>query len=150
MEPTFRLANDSDIEILVEFMRQFYAIDGYPFGEVAARRAMGKIVQDPALGRAWMICDGDVPIGYIVLTFGYSLEYQGRDAFIDEFYIDAAQRNKGVGSKTLEFALEACRELDINALHLEVEPMNAAGLALYRKFGFVDHNRRLMTRWIGR
>jgi GNAT superfamily N-acetyltransferase len=150
MEPTFRLAKDSDIDILVEFMRQFYAIDGYPFEDVAARRAMGKIVQDPTLGRAWMICDGDVPIGYIVLTFGYSLEYQGRDAFIDEFYIDAAQRNKGVGSKTLEFALEVCLELDINALHLEVEPMNAAGLALYGKFGFVDHNRRLMTRRIGK
>jgi ribosomal protein S18 acetylase RimI-like enzyme len=82
------------------------------------------------------------------LTFGYSLEYQGRDAFIDELYIDVAHRNQGIGSKTLQFALAACRELDINAIHLEVEPTNAAGLSLYRRFGFEDHDRKLMTRWI--
>jgi diamine N-acetyltransferase len=149
MEPTFRLANDGDLAILLQYMRQFYAIDDYPFEEQAARRAMEKIVQDRSLGRVWMVCAGAAPIGYIILTFGYSLEYQGRDAFIDELYIDATQRDQGIGSKTLQFALQACQELDIKALHLEVEPTNAAGLALYRKFGFEDHHRRLMTRWIG-
>src|SRR2546430_16611051 len=51
---------------------------------------------------------------------------------------DTSRTRKGVGSQTLEFALKACCELNIRALHLEVEPMNAAGLALYRKFGFED------------
>lgn len=68
----------------------------------------------------------------------------------DEFFIDATQRNKGNGSKTVRFVWDACRELDINALRLEVEPTNAVGLTLYRKFGFEDHGRRLMTRRIRR
>ena len=34
------------------------------------------------------------------------------------------------------------------ALHLEVERTNAAGQTLYRKFGFEDHDRYLMSRRI--
>ncbi len=148
MEPTLRLANDADIDVLMEFMRQFYAIDDYPLKEEAARTALERIVRDRSLGRVWLVSDGDQAIGYVVVTFGYSLEYRGRDAFIDEFFIVDSYRGKGVGSKVMQFVLEACPGLDIQALHLEVERDNVAGQALYRKFGFEDHDRYLMTRWI--
>src|SRR5438132_4313737 len=113
MEPNFRLANTTDIDILIDFMRQFYAIDNYPFEEAAARTAMQTIVQDSSLGRVWLINNGDEAVGYIVLTFGFSLEYRGRDAFIDEFFVLAPLRNQGIGSKTIEFVLAACHGLGI-------------------------------------
>ncbi len=31
MEPEFRLATTADIDLLIEFMRQFYAVDQYSF-----------------------------------------------------------------------------------------------------------------------
>ena len=148
MEPEFRLANSTDIDNLMEFMRQFYAIDQYLFDEQAARRTLEKIVDDLSLGRVWLINHEDEAIGYLVVTFGYSLEYHGRDAFIDELFITTSHRNQGIGTKAIQFALEACPELGIQALHLEVERTNAAGQALYRKFGFENHDRYLMTRWI--
>ena len=148
MEPEFRLANSTDIDKLMEFMRQFYAIDQYLFDEQAARTTLEKIVDDLSLGRVWLINHEDEAIGYLVVTFGYSLEYHGRDAFIDELFVKASHRNLGIGTKAIQFALEACPELGIQALHLEVERSNAAAQALYRKFGFEDHDRFLMTRWI--
>jgi ribosomal protein S18 acetylase RimI-like enzyme len=41
---------------------------------------------------------------------------------------------------------EACRELGVRALHLEVEKDNVPAAELYRKRGFEDRDRRLMTR----
>ena len=148
MDPEFRQANSADIDTLVKFMRQFYAIDQYLFDEQAARTTLEKIVVDLSLGRVWLINHEDEAIGYLVVTFGYSLEYHGRDAFIDELFVKASHRNQGIGTKAIQFALEACPELGIHALHLEVERSNAAAQALYRKFGFEDHDRSLMTRWI--
>lgn len=148
MEPQFRLANSADIDTLIKFMRQFYAIDQYPLDEQAAHRTLEKIVADSSLGRAWLISHKNEAIGYIVVTFGYSLEYHGRDAFIDELFVIAGYRNRGVGTKAIEFVLEMCPELGIHALHLEVERTNTTGQALYRKFGFEDHDRYLMTRGI--
>ncbi|HEX5504730.1 MAG TPA: GNAT family N-acetyltransferase [Thermomicrobiales bacterium] len=148
LTPGFRLAGRADVETLVGFMREFYAIDAYPFDAAVARAALARLVGDPALGRAWLILDGEAPIGYVVLTLGYSLEFHGRDAFVDELFIREAYRRRGAGAAALRFVEEQCPALGVHALHLEVERTNLAGQALYRKLGFRDHDRYLMTRWL--
>jgi len=153
MEVTIRLAKESDIDIIVEFSHQLYEDDpastDFPSFEAhLVRTALTQLIHHPTLGQVWLINDGDEPIGYVVLTLGFSLEYHGQDAFIDELYIKASHRRKGVGTKVMEFVEKASRELGINALHLEVERANVSAQYLYRKFGFEDHDRYLMTKLI--
>jgi ribosomal protein S18 acetylase RimI-like enzyme len=145
---TFHLAGKAEIGTLVELMRQFNAIDAYPFDAQITRAALERFIDDPALGRLWLIQAGEVAIGYLALTFGYSFEYHGRDAFIDELYLLPSYRGQGIGTRAIQFAIAACRELGVHALHLEVERHNAAARRLYRRAGFQDHARYLLTRWI--
>jgi GNAT superfamily N-acetyltransferase len=147
-ETHFRLANTADLDLLVGFMQQFYALDQYPFDELIAREALKTLLEESSLGRLWIISQEEA-IGYIALTFGYSLEFHGRDAMIDELFLMAPYRNQGIGTKTLQFVCEQCRHLGIHALHLEVEHTNEVGFTLYQKMGFEPHEQRyLMTRWI--
>ncbi len=148
METTFRIAEIADTEILVEFIREYYEFDGHPFDESSLRIALAKILNNDSLGRVWLIQHESEAIGYIVLTFGYSLEYQGRDAFIDEFYIRESYRGQGIGMKTMQFLESVCPALEIQALHLEVERKNTAAQNFYRKMGFKAQERYLMTKWI--
>jgi GNAT superfamily N-acetyltransferase len=92
-----------------------------PFDEAAARQALEKILRDHSLGGVWLIQDGDEAIGYVVLTLGDSLEYHGRDAFVDEIYICESHRGRGIGAQAIKFVEKICRSLDVRALHLEVE-----------------------------
>jgi ribosomal protein S18 acetylase RimI-like enzyme len=149
-EPEFRLAAESDIEILLEFMRAYYAFDGHGFDREKARAAVTTLLRDSSLGRAWLILDGDVAVGYIVLCFGYSLEWLGRDAFVDEFYLREEDRGRGWGRKAMEFVEDAARAAGICTLHLEVVRKNAVALELYRKIGFVEHESRFLSKWIAR
>jgi len=149
MSPTFRLAGEADLETLIEFMRQFYAIDAYPFDESVARRALREFLGEPLFGRAWLIEVDAAPMGYLVLTLGYSLEYHGRDAFIDELFVEPSSRHQGIGKRAMQFAEAACRELGVHALHLEVERHNLAAQELYRQSGFEDHERFLMSKRLG-
>jgi ribosomal protein S18 acetylase RimI-like enzyme len=87
-------------------------------------------------------------IGYLVLTLGYSIECGGRDAFIDEVYLRVEYRGQGIGRQTIAFVETQCRALGVRALHLEVARDNTNAYALYRKVGFVDHDRYLMTKRI--
>ena len=146
----FQPATSADIELLLGFMRQFYEIDHYPFDEQIAREALDGIIADRSLGRVWVIREESSPVGYIVLTLGYSLEFHGRDAFIDEFYIQESHRGRGLGKEAIKLVEEACREEGVHALHLEVERNNRAAQALYNKFGFEEHDRYLMTKWVKR
>lgn len=155
-DTAIRLAEQADIATLVELMRQFNAIDAYPFDARITRAALEQFIGDPALGRLWLIEAGAgaraagarVPIGYLALTFGFSFEYHGRDAFIDELYLLPDYRGQGIGTRAIQVAIAACRDQGVHALHLEGERHNAAGLRLYRRAGFADHDRYLLTRWI--
>jgi ribosomal protein S18 acetylase RimI-like enzyme len=148
LAPTFRLAGQADIAILVALMRQFNAIDAYPFDEHITRSALEQFIGDPTLGRLWLIQEDDIVIGYLALTFGYSFEYHGRDAFIDELYILPSHRGQGIGTRAMQFVIEAAPGLGVHALHLEVEQQNSAAQRLYRKAGFENHERYLLNRWV--
>src|ERR1700721_59766 len=128
-EPQFRLAMESDAGSLLRFMREYYAFDGHGFDEPKAHVALMALLRDPNLGRAWLILDGAGAVGYIVLCFGYSLEWLGRDAFVEEFYLLPEYRGRGWGRKTMAFLEDAACSLSITALHLEVMHQNATGLA---------------------
>ena len=137
--PSLRLATEADAETLLEFMREYYAFDGHRFDDQQSRIALITLLRDPGLGRAWLIHDEGVPVGYVVLAFGYSLEWLGRDAFVDEFYLREEYRGRGWGRKTMAFLEASASSLGIRTLHLEVVRQNAAALDLYRKLGFKEH-----------
>jgi len=146
METTFRLAEMADVQALLPLMQEYCAFDHLPFDEDSRRRTLTQFISNEQLGRLWIIlCKGEA-VGYLALTLGYSFEFGGCDAFIDEIYIREHQRGRGIGKMAIELAEEVCRALDVRALHLEVERGNTNALALYRKVGFVDHERYLLTK----
>jgi GNAT superfamily N-acetyltransferase len=147
-ETTFRPVTHAEIELLLQFVREYYEFDLLLFDERIARTALENFIEDSTFGCIWWISADTEVIGYLVLTLGYSIEYGGRDAFIDEVYIRAGYRGQGIGRQAMAFAETQCRTLGVRALHLEVERDNTTAHVLYRKVGFVDHDRYLMTKRI--
>lgn len=119
-----------------------------PFDESAVRSAFRRFLGLPEFGRVWLLCEGDALIGYIILTVGFSFEFRGHDAFIDELYILPAYRRRGFGRQALALLEDKAREMDVNAVHLEVDQGNHPALELYRRTGYQDHGRYLMTKWL--
>ena len=148
--PLFRAAQEADAELILAFMREYYAFDGHHFDEVNSPAAVMGLLRDDSLGCIWLIQDGDAAVGYVALTLGYSLELLGRDAFIDEFYLRETYRGRGWGRQAMAFVEEAARSLGVNSVYLEVTRRNTTAHRIYRKLGFEDRQHRLMTKWIAR
>ena len=142
------MAGESDAGLLLRFMREYYIYDGHGFDEPKAHVALMALMRDANLGLAWLILDGAGAVGYVVLCFGYSLEWLGRDAFVDEFYLLEEYRRRGWGRKTMEFVEEAARSAGVRTLHLEVVHENTAALQVYQKLGFVEHESTFLSKWI--
>ena len=147
MPVTFRFAELEDIQRLLPLMRDFYLFERLDYEESRQRRLLSQLISEKDLGRLILFDDGGL-VGYMVLGFGFSLEFHGRDCFVDEFYVVAEKRGQGIGTSAVEFALSTCRELGIKALHLEADHFNLRGHELYRRLGFKDHDRHLMTMWL--
>ncbi|MFL6255606.1 MAG: GNAT family N-acetyltransferase [Pyrinomonadaceae bacterium] len=148
MEPTFRLANSSDADTLIEMMRDFNAHERIAFDEPSVRAALAQLFADDSYGLVCLMLLSEEVAGYVVITFGFSIEFRGRDAFIDELFVKEEFRGRGAGAAALRFAEGLCRQRGVRALHLEVERGNTRAQSVYRRAGYVDHDRYLLTRWL--
>ena len=150
MNITFKPATHAEADLLVGFMRALYAHDRIAFDEQTALEALAQLVGDESLGRVWLIEVDGAATGYVVLTYGFSLEYHGRDALIDELFVKEEWRGRGLGLRALEFVAQVCRARGIAAVHLAVEHTNARAQTVYQRFGFEAHERYFMTKWLHR
>jgi len=145
---SFRMAEVRDIEPLLPLMRDFYVFERLPFEETRQLRLVSQLVHSPDLGRLILFEHAGQLLGYMVLGFGFSLEFHGRDCLLDEFYVVPEHRSKGIGRAAVEFVIATCREMGIRAVHLEADYKNVRGHEFYKRLGFKDHERHLMTLWI--
>jgi ribosomal protein S18 acetylase RimI-like enzyme len=142
----FRSASAADVPALLRLMRLFYAEAGYPFSDAGAHAAVMHLLDNGRVGRIWLAHGDHGPLGYVVLTFGYSLEHHGVVAFVDELFVAADWRGRGLGTIGLALAEAECRASGVRTLQLEVERDNVAAQELYRRSGFNDHGRFLLTK----
>jgi len=129
-------------------MEQLYRQGDMPFDAAVALGMIEELREHPEWGGVWSIEADSQAAGYFVLTLGYSLEFGGRFALLDEFLVDGPWRGHGLGTQALEFMAGWCRESGIRALRLEVGYENDRAIELYRRVGFVAHDRHFMTRRI--
>jgi diamine N-acetyltransferase len=150
MDPAFRPARPDDLALVLRLMGGFYRDTDTAFHAEPAERALAALIADPSLGRLFLIELGGTPAGYVVLTLGFSLEFLGRDAFVDELYVTPEHRGRGLGQAAIRFLESVAVELGVQALHLEVGPDNESALGLYRRAGFEDRRHHLMTKVLAR
>jgi GNAT superfamily N-acetyltransferase len=140
-----RRATPADRDLLVRLMTEFYAEAGYQLDPRLAASAFDQLLSTDALGSVTIVeADGE-PAGYVVLTLGFSMEYAGRDAFVDDLFIREPFRGQGLGARLLAHARQECLDLGVRALHLEVGRDNDPAKALYFKAGFINADRMLLT-----
>ena len=140
----FKPLTAPDIETIVSMMQEFYAIDNYPISVDVSKTLFQEFISNENLGKAWLIVSDKEIVGYIILTFVFSFEYQGKIAFLDELYLTEKARGKGIGSKTIAFIKTESNKLSLKLVYLEVEPHNEKAQKFYLSSGFESHKRQLM------
>ncbi|WP_049623823.1 GNAT family N-acetyltransferase [Frateuria defendens] len=144
---SFRFAARADIDLLVDMVRRFHAEDRLAFDETRLRRGLGALLADPSQGEVLLWLDaGEAVAGYAVLTWGFSLEQDGRFLLLDELYLEPATRGRGWGRQALALLERRAEQLGATRLRLEVTHHNAHAKALYLQAGYADERRDLLAR----
>jgi ribosomal protein S18 acetylase RimI-like enzyme len=136
-----------DRPALEPMVRAYYAEDGLAFDEARQGAALAAMLAGDPLCLAWLVRVADATVGYVVVTLGFSLESGGRDGVIDELFVAPAMRGRGIGAKVLALIEQEARARGLQRLYLEVGHGNPAR-GLYRRAGFVDHQRYLMSKYL--
>ena len=143
-----RAATPADLELVFPRTRALNDHEAIEISDERLRAGLAKLLANPSYGGVWLVERGSAPIGYAIVTYGYDLEFGGREGWLTELWIDEDQRGGGAGAAVIT-ALEAeLRTRDVQAMHLQVRPENPA-FRLYTRMGFVASPRTIMTRRLG-
>lgn len=136
MSASLTLAKPDHLDKLMALVTAFHVEEGIELTDEARRAGVAPLLEGIPYGAAYLIGPPRAPIGYIVITFGWSVEFGGLDAIIDELYIRPGVRGRGIASEALIALPRALAGGGLRAIHLEVDRTNAAAKKLYHRAGF--------------
>jgi len=141
-----RPATAADLDAILPMMADFNAHEGIAFDRDTFAPRLATLVDSPELGGVLVFTVDGAVAGYAIVTWGYDLEFAGRDSFLTELYIAPAERKRGFGRAGLAAAEALARAHGAHAMHLQVRDDNWRARALYEANGFVAPQRQLMTK----
>lgn len=130
-------ANADSIPVLVELMRQYWEFEQIRgFSAEYADHLLQSFLSHPELGRGWIAHNDQDVLGYLLCSKVFSFEHGGPTAAIDELYVVAEARSKGVGTLLVHAAESQMRALGCVHIEMEVAAQNVRAQRFYSLLGF--------------
>jgi len=144
MEVQLCQADRHQLAQILPLVAAYHACEQIPSSAAARESAIAQLLDDRRLGGLWLIEVDAETAGYIALCRGFSIEFNGFDAFVDEFFLLPEFRGRGVGKAVLAEIKRLAGALGINALHLEVALDNQPARKFYANAGFEKRDKYLL------
>lgn len=136
MSASIHLAGPEDEDRVLSLVAAFHAEQGFELDPAQRRAAIHPLLSGSPYGSVYLIGPQRAPIGYVAVTFTWSLEYGGLDAALDEVYLRPGVRGRGIASEVVSAICKRLFEAGVQLIDLEVDRDNAAARRLYQRMGF--------------
>lgn len=145
MTTAINLAGPADDDRLLSLMSRYHAECGLPYDDDHRAAVSAPLLQGSPLGAVWLIGPARAPLGYVLVSFGWSIPKGGMIGWIEEVFIRPSVRNRGIGTDVLHAVAVSLGQAGLRALHARVDD-NARAAKFCARVGFSDtHNAQIMT-----
>lgn len=133
---SLHLAGPDDKDKLLPMVASFHEHMGIDTTDGFREAAIQPLLDGAPQGAVWLIGPRRAPVGYVAVSFGWSIEYGGMDAILDEIYVRPAVRGRGMGSEAVSALSKGLKESGVKALHLEVDRDDETTCRFYARARF--------------
>jgi ribosomal protein S18 acetylase RimI-like enzyme len=143
---TYRMPTPRDVPGLVQLVQAFYREDAaaIPMPAEKVMATVAALGQSRDRGSLFVFeCEGMLA-GYAILVLYWSNELGGTVIVIDELYVEPGHRNRGIATDFIGLLTKVAPP-EVVGLQLEVTPSRRRGLGLYRRLGFTETGRRILS-----
>lgn len=120
---------------------EYCQADGHVFDPERVEAGFEPLLAGDSVGATWMIDETD---GYVVVTWGWSVEIGGLEVVLDEIYVRTS--GAGKGSVALEVIEQDCRQRGVKRIFLETELPNQRARQLYARHGYTEDDSIWMSK----
>jgi GNAT superfamily N-acetyltransferase len=137
-----RQATTHDVPALLPLVAAYWAFENIPgFDAPRVSAQLTRLLGDPGLGCGWVALADDVPIGYLLAVYVFSLEHLGLTAEIDELFILPQQRSHGVGAAMLGVAEAELAKAGCTNVSLQLSRDNDSARTFYHRHGYAERSQ---------
>ena len=146
MTSAIHLAGPADLPRITSLMARYHEEAGLPYDAAHRETVTSPLLDGSPLGAVWLIGPARAPLGYILVSFGWSVKDGGMVGWLEEIFIRPSVRKRGIGTESLHAVTVSLRDAGMTALHARLNANNEAAARFCRRTGLADvADMRLMT-----
>lgn len=144
-----RKAEEKDVSSIISLMRDFAEFEKLTeFFEVTEESLYAAMFGETAFVEGLMAFDGDKPIAYAVFYPSFS-SFRGQCGYyLEDIFIDAKYRGKGVGEKMLREIAKLAKSRGFMRIDFQVLDWNTPAIGFYQKLGAMRGETTLHFKFI--
>lgn len=143
MTTAINLGGREDAPRALDLMQRYHDEAGLPYDDDHRAAVVQPLLDGSPLGAIWLIGPTRAPLGYVMMTFGWSVTHGGMVAWLSEAYIRNSVRNRGIGTEVMHAIAVSLRGAGVRALHASTTDDQA--MKFCARVGFAPTAGQLMT-----
>lgn len=101
MTAALTLAGADNADTLLSLMERYHTEAGLPYDAAHRASAAAPLLGDSPMGAVWLIGPPRAPLGYVTISFGWSIADGGMTAALAEAFIRPSVRGRGIGTEAM-------------------------------------------------
>lgn len=138
MSAQLRLARPEDLDRLLAMVAACHSEAGRETDPDTLSPALSPLLDGTPLGCAYLIGPARAPLGYAIITFGWSIEAAGMTACLEQIYMRPAIRRRGIATEVMLALPKALASGGIAAMTLRADEPDQK---LWLRAGFRPRDR---------
>ena len=117
-------------------MERYHSETALPHDDTHRRRAIAPLLSGSPHGAVWLIGPQRAPLGYVLISFGWSVALAGLEGFVNEIFVRSSVRGRGIGTEVLHAIAVSLSQTGLKALHVRLDHADATSARFCARVGF--------------
>jgi len=135
MTTAITLASAEHAAQVLGLMHRYHEEAKLPYDDAHRADVATPLLDGSPLGAVWIIGPNRAPLGYVIISFGWSMAHGGMVGWLEEVYIRASVRNRGIGTEVMHAVVVNLRQAGLKAMHVQLPPA-APATGFCKRVGF--------------
>lgn len=145
MTTAINLAGPADDKRLLSLMGRYHEEAGLAYDDEHRTIVAAPLLEGSPLGAVWLIGPARAPLGYVMVSFGWSVPKAGMIGWVEEVFIRPSVRRRGIGTEVLHTVAVSLGQAGVKALQVQVGD-NERLVRFASRVGFdAPNGTRIMT-----
>ena len=136
MTAAITLAGPDNQGALLTLMERCHTERALPPDQDHLTAVIAPLLDGSPLGAIWTVGPARAPLGYVMVTFGWSIDHGGMIGWIADVYVRPSVRRRGIGTEVVHAVALSLRQAGVKALHAAIPEGAADAERFCQRVGF--------------